>query len=84
MFFERGMTSLKVTSDVACHRFAVVEALNGVFGDAYIDLFADQLMGYAVIVGLDFDVIVDIDTSYFPFRIAIGFDRKRFKSRLIK
>jgi hypothetical protein len=40
------------------HRFAFIEALNGVFGDPRIDLFADQHIGCAVIVGIDLDVIM--------------------------
>ena len=84
MFFERGMTPLEMASDVTGHRFAVVEALNGVFGDPHIDLFADQLMGYAVIVEFDFNVIVNIDTGDFPFGIGIGAHGKRFESRFIK
>ena len=78
------MRALEEAADMAGHGFAVIEALDGVGGDAHIDLFADQLLGDAVIVGIGFDVIVDIDCGDFPFGIGVGLERKRFEGRFIK
>ncbi|MCP4194477.1 MAG: hypothetical protein GY768_28040 [Planctomycetaceae bacterium] len=47
MFFDSGVTSLEVASDMTGHRLAFIEALNGGVGNAYIDLFADQWISAA-------------------------------------
>jgi hypothetical protein len=72
------MPPLLVASDVTGHPFVFVKTLQGTERDAHIELFLDQQIGYAVVMSVDFDVIVDIDTGLFPLGVLIWANRQRF------
>lgn len=52
-------------------------------GEADIDLPSDELIGDAVVVAVDLDVVVDIDRCLLPFRVFIGMERQRLQGGLV-
>ena len=79
VFFDRAVTPLVVTADVTGHPFAFVEAFDGVVCDAHIDFLFNQRVGNAVIMAVDFDVIVHIDRGFFPLGELVGLRGQRIK-----
>jgi hypothetical protein len=63
---------------MAGHTFVFVKALDGSGCKTHIELFLNELVGHAVIMAFDFDVIVDVDAGFFPFGVLIGAGRQRF------
>lgn len=47
------------------------EDLHGAGGEAHINLLFYKLIGNAVVVSLDIDVVIDIDSGLFPFGILV-------------
>ena len=65
-------------SAVGGHLLVAVKALDAVFGDSHIELLFDQLVGNAVIVALDFNVVIDVDSGLFPFGKLVAPGGQRF------
>jgi len=53
--------------------------LDGRCGEARLDVFVDQLIGHAVEVVSNLDVIVDVDATAFPFRELVAGRRQRLE-----
>ena len=51
---------------------ATMETLNGMAGDAHVQLLFDQRVGHGVVVTVYLDVIVDVYAHPFPLGIRIG------------
>ena len=77
MFFERGVLVGDEASDVAGHALAPAQSLEGVGGKAHLEFFAFELVGHAVVVTVDFDVVVDIDGGDLPLGVLVSFVRQR-------
>ena len=60
------------------HPFVFVKALQGAGRNAHIELFLDQQAGHAIVMSVDFNMIVDIDTSLFPLGVLVWANRQRF------
>jgi hypothetical protein len=78
-----GKAPLSITSFMACHPSVFEKGFNRGGGNPYIKLLSNQLMGHAVIVPVNFNVIINIDPGFFPFSILIATGWKPFKSRLV-
>jgi hypothetical protein len=52
-----------------------MEEFDGLFGQAYVELLAQQGMGHAVVVLIDFHVIVPADTGFAPLGIFVSLVR---------
>ncbi len=65
-----------VGTGVGGNAFAFEENLDGGGGDFGVDGFADQAAGNAVIVGVDVDVVVDIDFGPLPVGEFVGAGRE--------
>lgn len=61
---------------MAGHPLALLEDLHGVGGKPDLELLTLQFMGHAVIVIVDFDVVVDVDGGNLPLGIFVGFVRQ--------
>ena len=51
---------------------AAVEHFDGMRGDPYVDLFAQERVWYRVEEALDLDMIIDADASEAPFGVFVG------------
>ena len=52
--------------------------------DPHIHLLSDQLIGYAIVMAVNLDMIVDIDPGLFPFGVLIPARRKGFECGLVQ
>ncbi len=73
MFFEGGVLMGHIASDMAGHAFALSQGLHGVGGQPNLELFALQFMRHAVVVIVDFDVVVDADGGDLPLGVFVSF-----------
>jgi len=69
---------------MAGHPSIPKQDLHGAFGESHIYLLFYKLIGYAVVVVVDLDMIVDIDPGLFPFGILVRPLREWLKGRLVK
>src|ERR1051326_5074701 len=53
------------------HQLAPVEDLPRLRGDACLDRLPQQLKGYRIIVPLDLDMIIEIDSAALPFGVFV-------------
>jgi len=61
-----------VTSLVACHASVLEQDFHRGGGKTDIHLFFDQLVGDAVVVVVNLDMVINTDPGLFPFSIFIG------------
>ena len=66
------------------HSHSAVEDLHGFTRQVYVQFLVDQRVWHAVKVALDFDVVVDVDASGFPFSELITGGRKRLQCRPVQ
>ena len=66
---------------MARHPLALREALHGLGAHPDIELLAHQLVGHAVIVVVDLDVVVDVDSRLLPLRVSEALPGQRSQSR---
>jgi hypothetical protein len=83
VFFESCVVSALIASQVAGHAGIFVKAFYRALGVAHIELFTDQPKGHAVVMALDFHMVVDVDGGLFPFSELVGLIRQRFEGRLV-
>ena len=76
MFFEGGVLMGHITSDMAGHAFAFSEGLHGMGGKPDMEFFALQFIRHAVVVIVDFDVVVDVDGGDLPLGVFVSFLRQ--------
>jgi hypothetical protein len=69
---------------MAGHPSIPEQDLYGAFRESHIHLLFYELIGYAVVVVIDLDMIVDIDPGLFPFGILVRLLRKGLQCRLVK
>ncbi len=67
-----GMSTTEVGSNVGGHALAFEEDFDGGGGELGVDGFPDEATGNAVVMAIDFDVVVDVDLGPFPFGEFIG------------
>jgi hypothetical protein len=60
---ESGVLALPVLAEVACDALVAVEDLDRARRGAKVDLLVHELVGHAVKVVLEFDVVVEVDTD---------------------
>jgi len=68
---------------MALARGAHVEALHGGRGQAYVELASNQGVGDAVVVAVDFAVVVDVDSGLFPLGEHVALGRKGTQRRAV-
>ena len=71
-------------SDMGGHALAFVEGLHGMGSQAHIEFFAQQSKRHAVVMFVDFDVLVDVDGGDFPLGVFVGFLRQWLSVGLIE
>src|SRR5581483_5523313 len=59
-----------------CHPLSAQENLDGLLGDPRLDLLMHEVVGDAVVVLGDLDVIIEIDPAALPLGILIGLIRQ--------
>ena len=69
--------ALAVAPQVGGNASTVVEDLHGLGREAYLDLLANELIGHAVEVATDLDVIVDVHTCALSFGELVAGRRQR-------
>ena len=69
---------------MAGHALAAEENLDCGGGDPRLDLLADQLVRYAVVVLGDLDMVVEVDPAALPLGIFVGLGRQGFQCRAIE
>ncbi len=72
-----------VASAMACHPPVFEEDFHARGCETDIDLLSCQLIGDAVVVAVDLDMVVDIDPGLFPFGILVETRGKRFERGFI-
>ena len=78
MFFEGGKSTGAIISGVAGHPAVFEQDFDGIFGEPHIQLFFGQLIGNAIEVVVDFDMVVDVDPGLDPFGKFVGRKGKGF------
>ena len=63
---------------------AFAEQLDGVGGDARVELLADQPMRHRVIMPVDVDVIIERDAADPPLGVFVGLGRQRLERRAVE
>jgi len=84
VFFDSGEAAFMVTPDVACHAGVLEQDLHGGGCQAHIHLFPGEWIGDAVVVTIDLDMVVDVDSGLFPLGILVGYGRQSFEGRFIE
>ena len=79
-----GVTPLVRGADVAGDALAAMEALDGVGGQADVELAPDQGVGNRVVVAVDFHVVVDVHAHGLPLGEDVRAGRQRMQRRLIE
>lgn len=64
-------------SRMRSHAASLEEDLHGVGRDPELHRLFDQLIGHAVVVARQFDVVVDVDPGLLPFGVFVGCLRQR-------
>ena len=78
------MARLVVCASMAGDPLATMETLNGMAGDAHIQLLFDQRVGHGVVVTVYLDVIVDVYAHLFPLGIYVGFGGQGLQGRSVQ
>jgi len=84
VLMQRGGGVGDKAAGVRCHPHPAMEDFHRGGRVAGIQLLAHELVRHAVIVPLDFDVIIDVGLDGFPFRDDVAFGRQRFKRRPVQ
>lgn len=80
----RRVSTSHMTTRVRGDATAAEENFDGLRSDADVDLFATELIGHAVVVSEDLDVIVDVHARFLPLRILIGDRRESTECRPVE
>lgn len=72
MFFDRGVLMGYKATGMAGHALAFAKDLHGVVGEPDLESFAFKFIRHAVVVIVDFDVVVDVDGGKLPFGVLVG------------
>src|SRR5271157_1208386 len=78
------VSSPVMTSPMAGNSAPLEEDLDQSIGEPDIQNLMDQLIGSAVIMVVDFEMVIDIQGSFLPIGIGVEVNRERFQSRLIQ
>ena len=84
MFFDRGVMMENKATDMAGHALAFAKGLQGVGRKPDFEFLALQLIRHAVVVLVDFDVVVDADGGDLPLGVFVGFLRQWLSVGLIE
>lgn len=71
-------------TQVRRHALALVKDLDGCGRRAYFHQFLHQVVGHAVVVGIENDVIVDVDPGAGPLAEIERLGRQRIQRRLVE
>ncbi|RMR22896.1 hypothetical protein ALP89_200235 [Pseudomonas syringae pv. persicae] len=66
-----GVAAFVLRAQVAGHALVGVEALDGLGGEPHFELVLHQLVWHRVKVAIDLNVIVDMDSHFFPFGVDV-------------
>ncbi len=70
---DRCISSLGMGPDMRGHPLVAEKSLYNGSCQPYIQIFVAELIRYAVVVVINFDVVIDPGPFfYFPFRVLIG------------
>ncbi len=83
VFGQGGIASPTVASAMSGNPMPFEKDLSRGPRETNIHLFMDELIGNAVVVVIDLDVIIDIDPGFLPVGKDIGLSRERFESWFI-
>jgi hypothetical protein len=61
---------------MACHAFPPVEEFDHLRTDTHVKQLLDQHIGYGVVVAVDVDMVINIDTRLFPLGLFIRLERE--------
>lgn len=84
VFSNRGVPAGGVRTAVGSDPAMLEKDFDGGFGGANVDLFVDQGMGDAVVVLLELDVVVDVDTRLLPDGEFVGQLREGLEGGLVQ
>ena len=84
MFGERRMPAAPGAAQMHRDALALAEQLDGVGGDARVELLADQPMRHRVVMAVDVDVIIEPDPPQPPLGIFVGLGRQRLQRRAVE
>src|SRR5579864_7608585 len=77
----RRVRSATKAAQMARHALALREAFHRLGAHPDIELLAHQLVGHAVVVAVDLDVVVDVDPRLLPLRVSEALPGQRSQSR---
>ncbi len=84
VFGDRGVSATTGATQVDGDPFAFAEQLDGMGGDARVELLTDQPVRHRVIVPVDVDVIIGRDAADPPFGVFVGLGGERLERRAIE
>ena len=63
---------------------AAMENLDGARRDPHPHRLAQERVRHGVVMPLDFDVVIEADLAFLPFRVEVRFDRQLLERRTLK
>ena len=84
MFGNRRRAMRQGATQMRRHPLAAEEDLDGLLGDASLDLLMHEVVRDAVVMLSDLDVIVEVDPAALPLGILVRFIRQRGERRMIE
>jgi hypothetical protein len=84
VFGHGGVPPGSLDATVGSNPFVVEKDLHGRLGGTDVDRFLHELVGGAVVVLFELDVVVDIDRGFLPGGEFVGLLRKGLESRLVQ
>jgi len=81
---DSGVTIRRVGPGVRGDALALMEDLDGGGGGPDLHLALGELVGYAVPVAVELDVIVDVDAYRLPLAVLVALGRQRLQRRAVQ
>jgi hypothetical protein len=76
---HRGVAPVRRRSHMRRDPLAAMEHLDGARRDPRPHRLAQQRVRHRVVMPLDFDVVIEADPAFLPFRVEVGLDRQRLE-----
>src|ERR1700733_2527985 len=83
MFPIHGVLVGRRASPVRGNAFAEMEDFDRCAGESRLHLLTGELVGNAVVMAVDFDVVINVGADGFPTGDQVAFGGQRLESRLI-
>jgi hypothetical protein len=81
---DRAVTAFERGAPRARHAFPRVEEFHHLRTETHVERLRDQHIGHGVVMAVDVDIVINIDTGLFPLGLFIRFERERPERRALE